>query len=66
MKAVLTIVTKDLVVVTIIEQVEIGNMKILTVVKFSLPEERLVPLIQSSQPAIPASMMNLDQRRRLK
>ena len=60
------IVAKDLVVVTIIEQVEIGNLKILTVVKFSLPEERLVPLIQSSQPAILASMMNSDQRRRLK
>ena len=60
------IVAKDLVVVTIIEQVEIGNMKILTVVKFSLPEERLVPLIQSSQPVTLASMMNSDQRRRLK
>ena len=60
------IVAKDLVVVTIIEQVEIGNMKILTVVTFSLPEERLVPLIQSSQPAILASMMNSDQRKRLK
>ena len=66
MKAVLTIVTKDLVVVTLTEQVEIGSMKILTVVKLSLPEERLVPLIQSSQPAILASMMNSDQRRRLK
>ena len=52
------IVTKDLVVVAIIERVEIGNTKILTVVKFSLPGERLVPLTQSSQPAIQASMMN--------
>ena len=66
MKAVLTIVTKDLVEVTIVEQVEIGNMKILNVVKFSLPEERLVPLTQSSKPAILASVMNSDQRKRPK
>ena len=60
------IVTKDLVVVAIIEQVEIGNTKILTVVKHSLPEGRPVPLIQSSQLAILASMMNSDQRKRVK
>ena len=61
------IVIKDLATDAIIEQVEIGSMKILVVVKVIPPEERLAHLIQLFQPTLLLPpMMNFDQRKKLK